>query len=280
MANRLSQDQIDSFSREGYLFPIRALETQEAAAALARLEAMEAERDGRLPPLFNAKPHLLMPWLWDIVHDARIVDCVEDLLGPDLLCLGTSFISKRPMDQRYVAWHQDVTYWGLASPEAVTAWVALTPSAPQNGCVRAIPGTHLKTLAHTDSGDGANLLGRGEKMVDEVEEQRAIDFTLAPGEMSVHHCLVAHGSAANHSDMRRVGFAIRYVPGRVAQKPGAHNTATLVRGRDCGNFELEQAPEGEFHPEAVRRHTAIFRRGMKVIFDGAPNRRQSDADRA
>ena len=278
MGKRLSQDQIDRFSREGYLFPLKALETQEAADGLARLEALEAARAGRLPPLFNAKPHLLAPWLWDIVHDPRIVDCVEDLLGPDLLCLGTSFISKRPMDERYVAWHQDVTYWGLASPEAVTAWVALTPSAPENGCVRAIPGTHLQTLAHTDSGDAANLLGRGEKMVDEVEESGAVDFLLAPGEMSIHHCLVAHGSAANASNMRRVGFAIRYVPNRVAQKPGAHNTATLVRGRDFGNFELEQAPEGEFHPEAVRRHAAIFRRGMKVIFDGA--RRQGDADPA
>lgn len=272
MANHLTQDQVDRFSRDGFLFPIKAFDLEEAADRLARLEAIEASRAGRLPPFLNAKPHLLAPWLWEMVHDPRIVDPVEDLLGPNLMCWGTSFISKSPNDARYVAWHQDVTYWGLSAPEALTAWVAMSPSVSTNGCVRMAPGTHRRALAHTDSGDRANLLGRGETMVDAVDPAETVDIVLAPGEMSLHHCMVVHGSAPNHSDMRRVGFAIRYIPSHVGQKDGARNFATLVRGRDFGNFELEQAPEGEFHPDAVRRHSAVFRQGMNIIFSGAPSR--------
>ena len=274
MAYDLSAEQRARFSRDGFLFPIRALESREAADCLARLEAMEAARAGRLPPIFNAKPHLLAPWLWELVRDPRILDRVEALLGPDILCWGTSFISKSPADARYVAWHQDAAYWGLEKPEAVTAWVALTPSRSDNGCVRAIPGTHLRAFPHTDSHDRANLLGRGEKLVGNVDEPEAVDFELSPGEMSLHHCLVVHGSAKNVSELRRVGFAIRYISSRNAQKGGARNSATLVRGRNLGGFDLEIAPQRDFDPAAVARHPAILRRGMNIIFDGAPERLQ------
>ncbi len=271
VANRLTPNELDRFSRDGFLFPIRVLEPQEAGDCLARLEAMEAQRAGRLSAVFNAKPHLLVPWLWDLVHDPRIVDRVEDILGPDLLCWGTSFISKSPGDSRYVAWHQDITYWGLTTTDAATAWVALTPSVPENGCVRAVPGSHRQRLAHTDSGDSANLLGRGEKMIAAVNDSEAIDLVLAPGEMSLHHCLAVHGSAHNNSHLRRVGFAIRYISSANTLRAGARNSATLVRGRNLGSFALEKAPEGEFHPAAVARHPGIVRDGMRIIFDGAPS---------
>lgn len=272
MANHLSAEQRERFLRDGFLFPVRALEAREAADYLARLEAIESKGAGRLSPLYNAKPHLLIPWLWDLVRDPRILDCVEDMLGPDILCWGTSFISKSAADARYVAWHQDATYWGLEVPEAVTAWVALTPSLPDNGCVRAIPRSHLGAFPHTDSGDRANLLGRGEKMVADVDESEAVDFVLSPGEMSLHHCLAVHGSARNISSVRRVGFAIRYISSRNGQKGKARNTATLVRGRNLGRFELEIGPERDFDPAAVARHPEIVRRGMNIIFEGAPQR--------
>lgn len=274
MPIRLSPADCEAFSRDGFLFPIRALEPNEAQDALQRLQAIEAERGGRLSPIFNAKVHLLLPWLWNIVHDSRIVDCVEDLLGPDILCWGTSFISKSPADNRYVAWHQDITYWGLKIPEAVTAWVAFAPSFSDNGCVRAIPGTHRSVLAHTDSGDPANLLGRGEMTRDEVDEGHAVDFVLSAGEMSLHHGMVLHGSAENRSTQRRVGFAIRYISARNSQSGGARNSATLVRGRNFGAFDIETAPVSDFDPAAVARHASIVRRGMKIIFDGAPARLQ------
>jgi len=262
----------EKFSADGFVFPLRAFEADEAADWHERLKRIEADRAGRLPPASNAKPHLLVPWLWDIVHDSRVVDAVEFLLGPDLLCYGSSLVIKEPGDGRYVAWHQDATYWGLSEPEAVTAWIAFTPSIPDSGCVRFIPGTHRTERAHYDTKDRMNLLGRREGLVEDVEESVAVDAILQPGEVSLHHVLVVHGSGPNTSSLRRVGFSVRYISAHNLQKDGRRNFATFVRGRDCGTYDLEEAPEGEFHPAAVARHAQVFRRGMSTIF-GSPAER-------
>lgn len=271
VGKRLADAEVGKFARDGYLFPIRVYSADQIAARLRWLEAIEATKAGRIAPAQNAKIHLLVPWLWDIVHDAAIVDAVEDLLGPDLLCWGTSFIVKNGPEQRHVTWHQDATHWSLTSPRAVTAWLAFTPSRRENGCVRMIPGSNQRVLPHRDSGDRLNMLGRREQVVEEVDEADAVDIVLAPGEMSLHDPLVVHGSEPNLSTTRRVGFAIRYIPADVGQADGLRNSATHVRGRDYGNFERETAPEAPFHPDAVQRHRAALRMGMEVIFrnDGA-----------
>jgi hypothetical protein len=267
----LTREQIDRFHRDGAVFPVRVYSPDEMAARMGRLREIETRRAGRLPPALNAKAHLLVPWLWDMVHDPAIVDAVEDLLGPDLLCWGTSFISKNGPDERHVTWHQDATHWHLTEPRAVTAWVAFTPSTRENGCVRIIPGTAGQALPHRDSGDRLNMLGMREEITSLLDTDRAADVVLEPGEMSLHHPLVVHGSEPNPSTLRRTGFAIRYVPADIAQTPGLRNSATLVRGRDYGHFELEIAPEGLFDPAALRRHAQILRQGMAVIF-GSPRR--------
>lgn len=267
MGKRLTDAQIARFRSDGLLFPVRIYDETAMAEKRTMLEAIEASRAGRLPPALNAKPHLLLPWLWDIVHDPALVDAVEDLLGPDLLCWGTSFIAKNGPSDRHVTWHQDQTHWNLTAPRAVTAWLAFTPSGPDNGGVRMMKGSHRRILAHRDSGDPTNMLGRREEVVDRVDEAMAVDVTLSPGEMSLHDPLIVHGSPPNRSSGRRIGFAIRYIPADVAQSGGAHNFATLVRGRDHGHFALEQAPAAAFHPDAIRHHAQSIRRGMAIIFD-------------
>jgi hypothetical protein len=272
VGKRLTREQIERFHGDGVVFPVRAYPPDEIAMRLEWLRQIEMRGAGRLPPALNAKAHLLVPWLWDMVHDPVIVDAVEDLLGPDLLCWGTSFISKSGSDERYVTWHQDATHWHLTEPRAVTAWVAFTSSTRETGCVRVIPGTAGDALPHRDSGDRLNMLGMREEVTSPLDASRAVDVVLAPGEMSLHHPLVVHGSEPNRSTRRRTGFAIRYIPADVGQTEGLRNSATLVRGRDRGHFDLELAPEGLFDPAALRRHARILRQGMAVIF-GSPARK-------
>lgn len=269
----LSPAQRAAFARDGYVFPVDVLGADEVAGHLASLEALEASRAGRLPPAMNAKPHLLVRWLWDLVHDPRVVDPVADLLGPDLLCWGTSFISKSGKDEKFVSWHQDATHWKLSEPRAVTAWLALTPSRRDNGCVRMIPGSQLAAVPHEDTADPDNLLGRRERVLAAFDEAAAVDVELEAGQMSIHHALAIHGSEPNRSGRRRTGFAIRYLPADVGQADGRQNFATLVRGRDHGTFALESGPEADFHPDAVARHGQSIRAGMRVIFEGATDRR-------
>jgi non-haem Fe2+, alpha-ketoglutarate-dependent halogenase len=263
----LSTDDIARFRREGFLAPLPVMSQAEMAVRLGWLQQLEAKRSGRLPPAQNVKSHLLIPWLWDLVHEARILDPVEDLLGPDILCWGAGFFDKRPGEPHHVTWHQDATYWGLSAPDAVTAWVALTPSTSDNGCMRVSPRSHGAQLAHVDTHDRTNMLPGRETVLAEIDEASAVDIVLAPGEMSLHHLLLVHGSHPNRSDRRRCGLAIRYIPAHLTSRRGPRGTATLVRGRDRGNFDLEQAPEAAFDPMAMARYTPILRRWMRGVFD-------------
>jgi non-haem Fe2+, alpha-ketoglutarate-dependent halogenase len=66
----------------------------------------------------------------------------------------------------------------------------------------------------------------------EVDEARGVDVVLHPGEMSLHHVRMFHGSPPNRFADRRIGYAIRYIPTRIKQVAGARDSATLVRGVD------------------------------------------------
>ncbi|MGD0189799.1 MAG: phytanoyl-CoA dioxygenase family protein [Rhizomicrobium sp.] len=265
MPKHLTDEQIETFRRDGAIFPIPVFEPADTAARYERLQALENERAGRLPPLLNFKPHLLIPWLWELIREPRLLDPVEDILGPDLLCWEASFFVKAPSEQAFVPWHQDSTYWGLTENEGVTAWLAFTPSVRENGCMRIIPGTHRSQVPHVEAHDRSSMLPLGEKVAIPVAEGAAIDVVLAPGEMSIHHPVIIHGSEHNTSDMRRVGFVIRYIPARLSQRGTERGTATLVRGRDHGTFDLEQAPEAELDPAARARHSVLLRRWMKIV---------------
>jgi ectoine hydroxylase-related dioxygenase (phytanoyl-CoA dioxygenase family) len=93
-----------------------------------------------------------------------ILDAVEDLHGPDLLCWTTNFFIKEAADPAFVSWHQDATYWGLSEPDVVTAWVAFTPATEANGAMEYIPGSHrLDQIPHRDTFAKHNLLTRARR---------------------------------------------------------------------------------------------------------------------
>ena len=197
---------VASYRRDGIYFPIRVMDAAQAGNMLSRLERIEAEFGGRLPARVNQKPHLLFPWLAELVRHPGILDAVESVLGPDLLCWSAQFFAKNGGDPGYVSWHQDATYWGLSSPDVVTAWVAFTPSTVQSGCMRVVPGTQHRQFAHKDTFAETNLLSRGQEIEVDVNESDAVDVILAPGEISLHHVLICHGSEPNRSSERRVGL--------------------------------------------------------------------------
>src|SRR3982750_2419377 len=147
MSTTLSRAQVETYREQGILHPLPAVSEDEAAALHRRYQAQAAFIKGR----HNQKPHLLFTWLDALVRDPRIVDAVESLLGPDLFCWGAQFFAKPADDAAYVSWHQDATYWGLSTPDVATAWVALTPSTRESGCMQAVPGTHRAPGSPTPS---------------------------------------------------------------------------------------------------------------------------------
>ena len=164
MSKLLTPLQIKNYQESGYVAPIRVMSVEQANALRMNLEAFERNHDGPLKGALRHKSHLLFGWLNDLVRQKTIVDAVEDLYGPDLLCWSSSFFIKEGNDPAYVSWHQDSTYWGLSKPDVVTAWVALSESEKSNGAMEVIPGTHtLDQMPHKDTFAKNNALSRGQE---------------------------------------------------------------------------------------------------------------------
>lgn len=269
MTKLLTQAQLDHFNQYGYVSPIRVMSEHQATAIRERLEAYERESGGPLKGAMRHKTHLLFAGLNDLVRQERIVDAIEDLYGANILCWTTNFFIKEACDPAYVSWHQDSTYWGLSKPDVVTAWVALSESNESNGAMQVVPGTHLlDQIPHKDTFSKDNLLTRGQEVAVAVDPAKAVSINLHPGEMSLHHVRIIHGSPPNTSNQRRIGFAIRYIPTYVRQIEG-DDSATLVRGVDTFNtFEHEPRPSRDFDPAFVAMHQAIADRSAKILYKG------------
>jgi ectoine hydroxylase-related dioxygenase (phytanoyl-CoA dioxygenase family) len=279
---RLGKEQVEQFQRDGFLFPIDVYSRDEIGELKSRLEALAAAEGGKLSRGTNQKPHLLLPWLNTMIRNPRILDPVEDILGPNLLCWASGFFWKPANDPAFISWHQDSTYWGLSHPDIVTAWVAFTPSTPESGCMRVVPGTHhCEQVAHRDTFSPENMLSRGQEIAVEVDEKDAVDVVLQAGQMSLHHVRLFHGSEPNRAEHPRIGYAIRYIPTYVRQTAGVRDSATLVRGTDeHGNFDPEPTPHTDFDPECVAFHAEMLDRATRILYAGAAQVRTFDRPEA
>jgi non-heme Fe2+,alpha-ketoglutarate-dependent halogenase len=239
-----------SYESNGYFYPIQVFsagEGQTYRAAYLDYVTQKKEELKALAPREHyrilSETHTSLPWVYAIASNSMVLDVVEELIGPNILIWSSRWFSKMPGDKTYVSWHQDATYWGLSPLKIATAWIALSDSTPENGCMRVIPETHkMALLPQIETYAPDNALTRGQEIAVDVDENRAVDIVLSPGQMSLHHVLIVHGSRANTSDKPRIGIAIRYVAPEVKQE-GQRPVAMLVRGKDdYGNFDLIEPP--------------------------------------
>ena len=269
MPKFLNQKQINQYKEKGFVSNLRIMDDDKIKIIRNHLEEFERKQGSPLHGSQRHKTHLLFPWLNDLVRDSNILDAIEDLYGHNILCWTSNFFIKEAHDPGFVSWHQDSTYWGLSSPDVVTAWVALSPSNKNNGAMSVIPGTHtLDQIKHRDTYSKHNVLTRGQEIAAEVDESQAYALELDAGEMSLHHVRIIHGSPPNNSDSRRIGFAIRYIPTYVKQIEG-DDSATLVRGEDTFNtFSHEPKPTIEMEPAFVKLHQDITDKSAKILYKG------------
>ena len=241
MGKLLTASQVAQYERDGIVFPVPVLTPEEAAGFRRSFDELADRLGGR--PVAQALGHTqaFFRWAYDLGTHPRVLDAVEDILGPDILLWTVSIFPKYPRDPGYISWHQDGTYWGLDSIRVTTAWIALTDSTIENGCMRVVPGSHRRSiLPHRDTYAADNRLSRGQEIEAEVDERDAVDVVLRAGEMSLHHVNIIHGSNPNPSDGSRIGFAPRFTTPETSQIDGEPLMAALARGRDrFGHFRLQ-----------------------------------------
>ena len=151
------------------------------------------------------------PFWIKFLSDVNLLHVAEAFIGPDIALFAADYICKKPLQGKGVIWHQDGNYWPLDPMNVITIWFAVTKSNSENGCVRMIPGSHNKGLhRHSDKEIENHILNPIDS--DFINEKNAYDIELYPGDISVHHPLLIHGSNPNKSNNWRKGGSIQYIP--------------------------------------------------------------------
>lgn len=222
----LTPDEIQQYREEGWLVPSLRLPDERLAELRKALDELIASNpDVRPEKLVSA--HIVMPdgrphaegvrghpAFLELARDPAILDCVEAVLGPDILLWGCHVFSKRAGDGLETPWHQDGHYWPIRPLATCTVWVALEPSTRENGCLRVIPRSHLDRVTHSHlNEDRSDVVLTLRTAPDTFDESTAVDIELEPGQMSMHDVFMIHGANVNRSTIRRTGVALRYMPG-------------------------------------------------------------------
>jgi non-haem Fe2+, alpha-ketoglutarate-dependent halogenase len=268
MPRVLSQSQVAAFECEGFASPVRAMSAERAQYYRARLEAFEANYpDARIK--LDQKAHMICPWIDEMIHEPGILDAAEDLIGPDILCWGTSLRAKAADGKVFAGWHQDTAY-AEVRPVVVIVALALSPSRSINGCISAIPGSHRgPLLPHKEAFGTDSLLSREQYIDAPIDRSAAVDFELDPGEIALFNNAIIHSSGANRGTDRRILFLLEMIPTRAYQHY-PRESAVLVRGQDAyGHFDADPRPRLEMGAAELAAWERAVEIQASVLFRGA-----------
>jgi len=272
MPKYLSAAQVEQFDADGFCCPIDVMPEHEALQLADRLAEAERQYPDALQGTNRNNAHLVFGFIDEIAFHPVILDIVEDLLGEDFLLWGSVMFIKEPQSEGYVSWHQDATYMGLEPHTFITPWLALSPSNLASGCMSMIPGSHKYSIQdHVDTFEDDNLLTRGQN-IPGVDESKAVDLILKPGQASVHHCRTIHGSRPNRSDQRRTGVALQsYLTPDVKAVDGV-GYSIPCRGTDpLQHHQVLTRPAGDMTGEGLRQRKAVNDNWNKILYRGAEN---------
>ena len=269
----LTSKQINQYNEDGYVAPIDVLSTSEAQEIRDEIEIIEKKWPNELDGLGRNYVHLISPIFDKVSHNSKILDAVESIIGKNILVCGTTLFIKNPYEKGFVSFHQDAKYIGLEPHNWVTAWIAVTDSNEENGCMRMLKGSHKEELKHHDQKfDDNNLLTRGQT-IENVSLDKTKPVVLKAGQMSLHHPKVVHGSGLNKSKDRRIGFVIQSYIGTDVDQVLGKIYVQLARGKDLYKYhehvtrasELMNKKDILIRKKANDELSKIFYNGSKKI---------------
>ena len=266
----LSSNQIKQYEQDGYVAPIDVLSKDEAKEIRDEIEYIEKKWPEELVGLGRNYVHLISPVFDKVSHNTKVLDAVESIIGQNILICGTTLFIKNPHQKGFVSFHQDAKYIGLEPYNWVTAWIAVTDSNEENGCMRMWPGSHKDKLKnHNQKFDEGNLLTRGQT-VENVPIHKTEPVVLKAGQMSLHHPAIVHGSDLNKSDDRRIGFVIQsYIGSNVDQVLGKMYVQQ-ARGSDAYKYHEHVARATELMNEKdIQTRKKANEELSKIFYNGS-----------
>ena len=269
----LTDQQLSDYKELGFLHSLPILSDSAVNYYRAELDRTCEAIGGRVTRLNGL--HLFFRWAWDLSTHPRLLDCLEPLMGPNILLTSTRIFYKHGQTTSYVGWHQDGITQRIDDGRAPAIWLGLTAATVENGCLRVVPRSHHFGLVHHDSSPDLPPLPDAEKTMDSWPEEELsrriaqippnydapVDLVMRAGEISIHHPVILHGSNPNLSPEPRIGLSASYTI------PELYNNAKPVvwaRGEgssDDGHVRIARPPELSFE-EAVAAYCAADRQTL------------------
>jgi non-heme Fe2+,alpha-ketoglutarate-dependent halogenase len=244
----MSDQQLIDFHANGFVASLDCLSVGEAAECMRKIQEYEAATGENVSEKIRARAVLAFKWLLDLARHPKIAGALQDAIGPNVILMFCAVWSKAPGGSKFVSWHQDGAYNPFDRNEGATAWVALTDSTPEMGCVKAIPGSHRRGfLHHEETYDPENMVSRGQTVTD-IDPNAAVDLAMHAGQFSIHHEMVVHGSGRNNGSDRRVGVSFSCVATET-KSLAEPNTGVLIAGENApGHWVLNKEPAFDLDP--------------------------------
>jgi hypothetical protein len=234
---KISAEEKATYLREGWIsyhHPVLAQATFDRLKT--HFETKLASLPEGMRPEQMDVPHFTDTALFEWLFDPNVLDLVEDILGPDIDLFSSHFIAKPAGGSMRVPWHEDSNYWRdmLDPMEVVTVWLAVDDSDEKNGCMYVIPRTHDNGFSEYYKVDPNKNLFVTEIRKGQFDESKQVPVVLKENEASLHHAKLIHGSPANTSSRRRVGYTMRYIASSTRLHPNnlAAHQLYHARGKD------------------------------------------------
>lgn len=243
----LTIQQVSDFNKFGYLSGITIFNETDISQHRQYFDSILTDvlsHGGNSYSIISA--HMRYGRVYDLLNHPKIVSCVRDILGEDVIGWGAHYFCKMPNDSKTVGWHQDAAYWPLTPSKTITVWLAIDDATTANGAMRFVAGSHL--FGHITSRQSKpvenSILGQ---VVEDVEQYGDIvDNELQAGNISIHTDLLLHGSNANPSPKRRCGLTLRYCTPDVTASYRWDREGVLVSGVDkYGQWANPSRPKDE-----------------------------------
>ena len=249
----LTPAQVAAYNKDGYIKGIRIFDEAEITERRRAFDEILARTLAAGANSYSiSSAHMKYGMVYDLITNPRIVACVKDILGENVIGWGAHFFCKMPGDNKVVSWHQDASFWPLSPSKTVTVWLAIDDADRQNACMRFVAGSqNLGHLTYRMSENDSVL----NQTVEAPEQFGEVVYdVLKAGEISMHSDLCLHGSEKNTSQRRRCGLTLRYCSADVRSEEsfGWHKEGVVVSGSEpSGHWWNPKRPEQDWYPTPV-----------------------------